>query len=256
MDIARLMSWVDITSGLSTHLAGTACWAYAILAITTLPPLLPNAVLLVTGGMLAARGEMSITLVLLSVAGSALLGDVMIHRFGWSAGGRVRRRIAGRGRQGELFEWAAARVQRGGIPFVVGVRFLPSGRLLGGLAAGAARYPAGRFAIGAALAETVWAAYSVGVGYFGGAVSDDPVYSVAIGLALSVAVAGVAAVAQRRTARSAVAVSAAASGADLSAAASGADVSAATSGAAASTATSGAAACAGVRARAAKSGAE
>ncbi|MGW6403272.1 DedA family protein [Streptomyces sp. NPDC055134] len=198
MDFASLVSWVDFTSGLSTRMSGAACWAYAILAVTTLPPLLPNAVLLITGGMLAARGEMSLVLVLLSVAGSALAGDVLIHRFGWFAGRRVRGGAAGRGRRGELFDWAAARVQRGGIPFVVGVRFLPSGRLLGGLAAGAARYPARKFAIGAALAEVVWAACSVGVGYFGGAVSDDPVHSVAIGIGLSVAVGAVAALAQRR----------------------------------------------------------
>ncbi|MGW7199719.1 DedA family protein [Streptomyces chryseus] len=200
MDFATLVSWVDITSGLTNRLAGAACWAYAILAITTLPPLLPNAALLITGGMLAARGEMSLTLVLLSVAGSALLGDLLIHRFGWSAGETVRRRVSARKRQGELFDWASGRIQRGGIPFVVGVRFLPSGRLLGGLAAGAAGYPARKFAIGAALAEAVWAAYSVGVGYFGGALSDDPVVSVAIGLGLSLAVGGVAWCAQRRTA--------------------------------------------------------
>ncbi|MFF1353775.1 DedA family protein [Streptomyces sp. NPDC058297] len=198
MDFASLVSWVDLTSGLSTRMSGAACWAYVILAVTTLPPLLPNAVLLVTGGMLAARGEMSLVLVLLSVAGGALAGDVLIHRFGWFAGRWVRGGAAGRGRRGELFDWAAGRVQRGGIPFVVGVRFLPSGRLLGGLAAGAARYPARKFAIGAALAEAVWAAYSVGVGYVGGAVSDDPVYSVAIGLGLSVAVGAAAALAQRR----------------------------------------------------------
>ncbi|MCG3041315.1 VTT domain-containing protein [Streptomyces sp. S1A] len=198
MDAASLISWIDFTSGLSPRLAGAACWGYAILAATTLPPLLPNAALLVTGGMLAARGEMSLALVLASVAGSALLGDVLIHRFGWFAGSSIRRRAVARRRRGELFDWAALRVQRGGIPFIVGVRFLPSGRLLGGLAAGAAHYPARKFAVGAALAETVWAAYSVGVGYFGGAVSDDPVHSIAIGLGLSVVVGGVAALVQRR----------------------------------------------------------
>ncbi|MER7477648.1 VTT domain-containing protein [Streptomyces sp. NPDC126510] len=201
MDVASVMSWIDITSGLAAGLPGAACWAYAILALTTLPPLLPNNVLLVTSGMLAARGEMSLLLVLLSVAGSALLGDVLLHRLGRGAGDRARRRLATRGRSGEMFEWAGRRIRRGGLPFVVGVRFLPSGRLLGGLAAGAAGYPAGRFALGAALAEVIWASYSVGVGYLGGVISDDPVHSLAIGLVLSLAVGGVAMLVQRRTTR-------------------------------------------------------
>ncbi|WP_157964013.1 DedA family protein [Actinocorallia populi] len=196
MDLSSLLSWIDPTAGLAPLLGELACWAYAILALTTLPPLLPNTLLLVTGGMLASRGEMSLTLVLLSVAGSALLGDLLMHRFGRSAGGRVRR--SARGRRGELFEWASRGVRRRGIPFVIGVRFLPSGRLVGSVAAGAAGLSVRRFAVGAAIAEAIWAAYSVGVGYFGGAVSDDPAYAVALGLALSLGIAAVAAAVQRR----------------------------------------------------------
>ncbi|CAM5236964.1 VTT domain-containing protein OS=Streptomyces tendae OX=1932 GN=F3L20_25275 PE=3 SV=1 [Streptomyces tendae] len=200
IDFGSLVSWLDVTSGLSSSLSGAACWAYAILALTTLPPLLPNAVLLVTGGMLAARGEMSLLLVLASVAGSAVLGDLLIHRFGRAAGARVRGSARAGGRKGELFDWASHRVHRGGLAFVVGVRFLPSGRLLAGLTAGAARYPARKFALGAVLAETVWAGYSVGAGYFGGRVSDDPVFSIATGVGLSVLVGAVAAFLQRRSA--------------------------------------------------------
>ncbi|WP_256104947.1 VTT domain-containing protein [Streptomyces sp. ODS05-4] len=213
MDVATVVSWIDVTSGLASRFPGAACWAYAILAATTLPPLLPNNVLLVTSGVLAGRGEMSLALVLLSVAGSALLGDLLLHRTGRGAGERLRRGAASRGRRGELFEWTAQRIRHGGIPFVVSVRFLPSGRLLGGLAAGAARYPLGRFAVGAALAETVWATYSVGVGYVGGVATDDAASSLAIGLGLSLAVAGAAMVLQRRTARRAAAAGNAAAGA-------------------------------------------
>ncbi|MCM1965624.1 MULTISPECIES: DedA family protein [unclassified Streptomyces] len=201
MDINAIVTWLDVTSGLAGNLSGAACWAYAILALTTLPPLLPNNVLLVTSGVLAARGEMSIVLVVLSVAGSALLGDLLIHRCGRFLGDRARLGAVTRGRRGELFEWMSGQVRRRGIPFVVGVRFLPSGRLLGGLSAGAAGYPLGRFASGAALAELIWTAYSVGVGYFGGAISDDPVHSVALGLGLSLVVGVAASLAQRRTGR-------------------------------------------------------
>lgn len=200
MDLSSLLSWADLTAGLAPRLGSMACWAYAVLALTTLPPLLPNNLLLITSGMLAARGEMSLVLVLLSVVGSAVLGDLLLHRVGWTAGDRVFR-PATRGRRGEMFAWASQRLRRRGLPFVIGVRFLPSGRMLGFLAAGAAGYPARRFVVGAAIAEAVWAAYSVGAGYFGGAVSDDPVNAVVVGLALSLGVAAVAAGVQRRVPR-------------------------------------------------------
>ncbi|MBO1336185.1 DedA family protein [Streptomyces sp. VRA16 Mangrove soil] len=193
IDIGTLATWPDITSGLSGSLTGAACWGYGILALTTLPPLLPNAVLLVTGGMLAARGEMSLLLVLASVTGGAVLGDLLIHRFGHLAGGRLARRDS------RLLARATGRVHRGGLAFVVGVRFLPGGRLLAGMAAGAARCPVRRFVLAAVLAESVWAGYSVGAGYVGAAVSDDPTVSVAIGIGLSVLVGVCAAAVRRRT---------------------------------------------------------
>ncbi|MGW1772270.1 DedA family protein [Streptomyces sp. NPDC002104] len=201
MDINTLVTWGDVASGLTGNLSGAACWAYAILALTTLPPLLPNGVLLVTSGVLAARGEMSIVLVVLSVAGSALLGDLLLHRCGRLLEDRARPGAVGRGRRGELFAWMSGQVRRRGIPFVVGARFLPSGRLLGGLAAGAAGLPLGAFASGAALAELIWTAYSVGVGYFGGAISEDPVHSLAIGLGLSLVVGAAASLVRRRGTR-------------------------------------------------------
>ncbi|ANP48280.1 membrane protein DedA with SNARE-associated domain [Streptomyces griseochromogenes] len=200
MDLSSLLSWADLTAPLAPRLGELACWAYAVLALTTLPPLLPNNLLLITSGMLAARGEMSLVLILLSVAGSAVLGDLLLHRLGRSAGDRLRRSALG-GRRGELFAWASQQMRRRGLPFVVGVRFLPSGRLLGGLAAGATGCPTRRFLAGAAIAETVWAAYSVGAGYFGGSVSDDPVAAVALGLGLSLGVAAVATAVQRRVPR-------------------------------------------------------
>ncbi|MFD5553174.1 DedA family protein [Streptomyces sp. NPDC127068] len=202
MDLTTLLSWVDDTARLAPRMTELACWAYALLAVTTLPPLLPNGPLLITGGVLAARGELSLVLVLLSVAGSALLGDLLLHRLARSTRLGTRRPGTSRraARRDERLARAAQHLRRRGIPFVIGARFLPAGRLLGPLAAGAAGYPLRRFAVGAALAETVWAGYAVGLGYFGGALSDDPAHALAIGLALSLVAAAVATAAQRRAA--------------------------------------------------------
>jgi len=189
--VAHLVSSLDFTVGLDAYLRdGHVILAYAVLAATTAPPLVPNAALLVTGGVLAAQGRLSIVLVLLVVAGSALAGDLLIHRAGRAVSGRVLTRLYRRPRRRALLEWASSRIQRYGVPFVVGVRFLPSGRLFGGLAAGIVRYPARRYAIGAGLAEAVWATYSVGLGYFGGLATSNSLYAVGLGLGVSLLVAG------------------------------------------------------------------
>ncbi|MEU3459914.1 VTT domain-containing protein [Streptomyces sp. NPDC006733] len=197
MDVAQFVSSLDFTAGLVEHLrGGNVAWAYALLAATTLPPLVPNAVLLVTGGVLAAQGRLDLTLVLLVVALSALAGDMLIHRTGRAVSGRVVSRVHCRPRQAALLRWAALRIQRHGVPFVIAVRFLPSGRLIGGLAAGVVRYPARRYLAGAGVAEAVWATYSVGVGYFSGRAASNSLYAVGLGLGVSLLVAGVGVLAQ------------------------------------------------------------
>lgn len=197
MDVALSVSSLDFTSGLAEHLrGGHVIWAYALLAATTAPPLVPNAVLLVTGGVLAAEGRLNLALVLLVVAGSAVLGDLLIHRTGRALSFRVLDRMRRRPRRAALLKWAALRIQRHGVPFVIGVRFLPSGRVIGGLAAGVMRYPARRYAVGAGVAEAVWASYSVGAGYFSGRAASNSFYAVSLGLGISLMVAGAGTVAQ------------------------------------------------------------
>lgn len=192
MDVSRIVSSLDFTAGLEAYLrGGHVIWAYAVLAATTAPPLVPNAALLVAGGVLAAQGRLSVALVLLVVAGSALAGDLLIHRSGRAVSGRVLARLYRRPKRRALLEWAALRIQRYGVPFVIGVRFLPSGRLVGGIAAGIVRYPARRYMAGAGIAEAVWATYSVGLGYFGGRATSNSVYAVGIGLGVSLLVAAV-----------------------------------------------------------------
>jgi hypothetical protein len=68
------------------------------------------------------------------------------------------------------------------------------------------RYPARRYAIGAGLAEAVWATYSVGLGYFGGLATSNSLYAVGLGLGVSLLVAGLGGLVQwaaRRRGRSA-----------------------------------------------------
>ncbi|MBB5937823.1 DedA family protein [Streptomyces zagrosensis] len=196
-------AWPALAGGLETDLTHGAGWAYALLMLTTLPPLVPNSALLITSGVLAARGSLDIALVLLVVAGSALLGDAVLHWFGGRFKGPVQRWANRTTRRKALLGWSAGHIQRRGVPFVVAVRFLPSGRLIGALGAGVVGYPAHRYLIGAGIAESIWAAYSVGLGYLGSAAARGELQAIAIGCGVSLLVAAVSGYLQLRSRRAA-----------------------------------------------------
>ncbi|MFG2285242.1 DedA family protein [Streptomyces sp. NPDC048595] len=164
---------------------------YGLLVLTTLPPLVPNSALLVSAGVLASRGELFLPQVLLVVAGSALLGDLLMYLAARRFGEPVRAWMRSSSRRRALLEWTSQRIQRYGVPFVIVVRFLPSGRIAGALASGVLRYPLRKYALGAGIAEVTWATYSVGLGYLGSAVADNRLYAAALGLGVSCAVAAV-----------------------------------------------------------------
>ncbi|MFJ8671482.1 DedA family protein [Streptomyces sp. NPDC093589] len=164
---------------------------YGLLALTTLPPLVPNSAVLVTAGVLASQGHAFLPLILLTVAGSATLGDVLMFLAARRFGGPVRAWMRRRPRRRALLEWTSQRIQRYGLPFVIAVRFLPSGRIAGALASGVLHYPLRKYVIGAGVAEALWATYSVGLGYLGSAAAGDPLYAAGIGVGVSCAVAAV-----------------------------------------------------------------
>ncbi|WP_407286615.1 DedA family protein [Streptomyces sp. BP-8] len=164
---------------------------YGLLVLTTLPPLVPNSALLVSVGVLASRGELFLPQVLLVVAGSAVLGDLLMYLAARRFGEPVRAWMRRNPRRRALLEWTSQRIQRYGVPFVIVVRFLPSGRIAGALASGVLRYPLRKYALGAGIAEATWATYSVGLGYLGSAAADNRLHAAALGLGVSCAVAAV-----------------------------------------------------------------
>lgn len=175
-----------------------ALWVtLALVGVTTLPPLVPNAALIATAGALAAEGRLPLPLVLLVVAGSALAGDALVYWLGRRTGARSRRWLSTGPRRRAALDRTAACVRRYGVPFVIAVRFVPSGRIVGGLATGTVGYPARRFLLGSGLAELLWASYSVGVGYWGGRALAGTLAGALLGVGASVVLAGAAAAVQR-----------------------------------------------------------
>ncbi|MEW2217834.1 VTT domain-containing protein [Streptomyces sp. NPDC006990] len=175
---------------------GALLMTLAVVGLTTLPPLVPNSALIAAAGALAATGRIPLPLVLLTVAGSALAGDALMYGLGRRTGARLRRRLS-RGRRRAALEWTQERVGRYGVPFVIAVRFLPSGRVVGGLATGAVGYPVRRFLLGSGLAELLWAVYSVGVGYWGGRALAGTLSGALIGIGASAVLAAAAGAVQR-----------------------------------------------------------
>ncbi len=165
-------------------------WMYALLALGTAPPLVPNSAMIASAGAMAAVGELSLPMVLLVVAGSAILGDAVVYGLGRLSSARTLRFLSRSHRSRVALEWTAQRLHAHGLPFVVGVRFLPSGRVVGGLSAAIVRYPAHRYLLGAAVAEVIWASYSVGLGYWGGAMLHNSWVALGIGAGVSALVAG------------------------------------------------------------------
>ncbi|MFI0260021.1 DedA family protein [Streptomyces sp. NPDC017056] len=169
---------------------------YWLLALTTMPPLVPNSALLVTAGVLASRGTLDLPAVLLAVAGGAILGDLLMHLVARRFGGPVRSWMLRRTRRRALLEWASSHMERHGVPFVAAVRFLPGGRIVGALSSGVVRYPVRRYLVGTGTAESVWAAYSVGLGYLGSAATGNTWYAIGVGVGVSVLMAAAGASAQ------------------------------------------------------------
>ncbi|MFI0786378.1 DedA family protein [Streptomyces lydicus] len=162
---------------------------YGLLVLTTLPPLVPNSALLVSAGVLASRGELFLPQVILVVAGGALLGDLLMYLAARRFGEPVRHWMRRSPRRRALLEWTAQHVERYGVAFVIAVRFLPSGRIAGALAAGVLRYPRRKYALGAGIAELTWATYSIGLGYLGSAAVHNRIYAAGVGLGVSCVVA-------------------------------------------------------------------
>jgi|SRR5215218_2297725 len=175
-------------------------WAYGVLFILVLldvlfPPA-PGEIALVTSGVFAASGELSIVLVLLAAAGGAIAGDHVLYGVGRSLRGY---------RQGRLFRRARNRLpqaeeqlaRRSASAIILG-RFVPFGRTAVTLASGILRYPWPRFAALDGIAAVLWATQGALLGYFGGKAFQNPLLGVAIGLGFALLITAAIELARRK----------------------------------------------------------
>ncbi|MDI3405879.1 DedA family protein [Streptomyces cavernicola] len=161
-------------------------WIYAVVAASIVfdvfLPLLPSGLLVIMAATAAAAGsgatdaaadrmahQVPDLLVLGACAALAsVLGDLAAYRVAWRGGERLDRAIARSRRLSSAQERLGAALAKGGGALVVIARFAPAGRSVVSLGAGATHRAIREFLPWSLVAGVAWAAYSVGLGYFGG----------------------------------------------------------------------------------------
>ncbi|AXJ09859.1 DedA family protein [Arthrobacter sp. PM3] len=184
-------------------------WIFPLVIGDAIFPPLPSEMLVITGGALSAEGRINAFAVVLLTALASWLGDMLVFEL-------FKRRLShvlDRWKWGLRFHAAVhAAIAKAGrsstYGAIIGLRFIPGGRLATTAAAGIANVSTRGFSLCAALGGLLWASWSVALGYFTGSATRLPFWAssligVAVGLVIG-AVVGVI-VTRRRGSRSPVA---------------------------------------------------
>jgi membrane-associated protein len=169
-------------------------WTYAILLAICLGdavfPALPSETALIVCGIQAARGQLSLPLVIALGAAGAFLGDNTSYAGGRFVGSPIQERLFDGEKARRRLDWAKRFLKdRGGYVFVV-ARFIPGGRTATTFTAGLVHFRwLTRFVPAVFAAAILWSAFGTFVGYLGGRTfRDQPIYAVllAFGIAATI----------------------------------------------------------------------
>jgi membrane-associated protein len=173
--------------------ADSSEWAYVIVFLfaylDALVPIVPSETAVITAGVVAADGDLSLAVIIPAAAAGAFLGDNTAYLLGRRFGSRATERFFPGERARRRIEWADKQLQeRGGELILIG-RFIPGGRTAVALSSGTLKYPWRRFLLFDAAAALLWASYSALIGYYGGKTFEGP-WGLVLALAIAFAVAG------------------------------------------------------------------
>lgn len=173
-------------------------WSYLVLfgvsMLDAFFPFVPSETVVITGGVVAASGDLSLPLVIVCAAGGAIVGDNISYWLGAALGERTVKKVFRNDKARHAFEWAERQLEARGFYLIVIARFIPMGRTAVTFASG---YTHGmswrRFIVADVVAGLVWASYAALLGYVGGKQFEEApwkglvlAFVVAVGVALTV----------------------------------------------------------------------
>jgi membrane-associated protein len=151
----------------------------------TVLPFAPAEPVLISGGALAAAGELSLAVVLGVAVVGCVLCDLITYRGGWLIGPPMLRRMCRRAKLSSLINWTEARLAEGAAVKLVGLRVVPTGGFVVPMVCGVFRLPLRKFMPISLVGSTAFSVRGTMLGFIGGWIAGD----LWIGLASSFAVA-------------------------------------------------------------------
>ena len=172
-------------------------WAYLIVFLLAyldaLVPVVPSETSVITAGVLASAGDLSLAPIVGAAASGAFLGDNTAYFIGAKLSRFIERQAAKREKWQTRLDWAAQQIRLRGGMLLITARFIPGGRSVLTISSGITHQPRAWFMGWIALAAVIWATYAAGLGYFGGKAFEDDhtkafivAFSAAIGMTVIV----------------------------------------------------------------------
>lgn len=192
--------------------AVTSPWLYVVMFLAAVidgffPPVPSETVLVAAVAVAVSTGGSNLPLLVVVAALGAAIGDNLAYLIGRGVG-TTRFAWMRRPRIAEGFDRAGRALGHRGAPLILGARYIPVGRVVVNMSAGALHYPWRRFVPLSLIGGATWAAYSALIGIVAGKLFEDQplissVIGVAVALVLGLVVDRVAAARRRRRKRSA-----------------------------------------------------
>jgi membrane-associated protein len=162
-------------------------------------PMVPSEALIIAAGVGAAAGEQDLVAVIAAASMGAFVGEVGSYVLGRGFGVAVRGRLVPGSPRAELFARTERTLTTRGGLILLTARYIPAGRTVAALAAGATRFPTRRFLGYSALGATMSAAYVAMLGFLGGsAFARDPLVAMLVSLSIGTAIGMVGGLVRRK----------------------------------------------------------
>lgn len=156
---------------------------FALSLIDAIFPVVPSeSVVIATSVTAASQGTPLLIGIFLTAAAGAWCGDQLAYFIGTKIDVR-KISLFKRDRWRKSLDWAEDHLETRGSTFIIAARFIPMGRVVVNLTAGALRYPHRRFMGVDAIAVTIWAAWGIGLGTVAASIFQDKLLlSIVVGI--------------------------------------------------------------------------